>query len=69
MKTMNIQLPSFGGFYESLWRNSDTEYWELKEMDDNLEYGMHLEHLDECSRTVLNKNGKLMDSHNSLWFA
>lgn len=47
MKTINIQLPSFGGFYESLWRNSDTEYWELKEMDDNLEFGMHLEHLDD----------------------
>lgn len=30
-KVKNLQLPSFGGFYESIWYNSDTEYWEFKE--------------------------------------
>ena len=47
MKTINIQLPSFGGFYESLWRNSDTEYCEVREFENNLEFGTKLEHLDD----------------------
>ena len=47
MKTMNIQLPSFGGFYDSIWYDSDNLCSELDYFEDNLEYGMHLDHIGD----------------------
>ena len=47
MKTMNIQLPSFGGFYDSIWYDSENEYWEMKNMEDNLEVPFDFQHLDD----------------------
>ena len=47
MKTINILLPSFGGFYESMWLNCDTEYYALQEFDNNLLFDTHLEHISD----------------------
>lgn len=44
---MNIQLPSFGGFYDSIWYDSENEYWEMKNMEDNLEVPFDFQHLDD----------------------
>lgn len=44
MKHLTISLPSFGGFYESLWLNSDTEYYAMHELQDM--YG-ELKHADD----------------------
>ena len=47
MKTTNISLPTFGGFYCSRWYDSDNLNYELQEFEGNLEHGCTLEHLDD----------------------
>lgn len=47
MKTASVIIPCFSGFYESIWHNSDTEYYLAQDIQERAEVPYDFKHLDD----------------------